>query len=1231
MKLIVFILFILCFSACSTTNRTFYKDSAKNWQSSNTESLKELVHTLYLVGDGGDIDDPTQGNFVMDAVKHKISKEDENTSLVFLGDNIYPAGMPKKDDPTRALSEAIIKSQLQLATEFPGKTYFIPGNHDWNRMSKGGLKAMKRQEKFIEDYFKGDDPKVRMYPSNGCADPKVVIIHKDLAFVFIDTQWWLQDWDKEKNINRGCEIKSKSDFLNSMEEILTDHKNDEVVILMHHPIHSDGTHGGYFPLKDHLFPLSNLKNLYIPLPIIGSLYPLMRKSGIAKQDIPNMRNREIMQGINDIALHLRMNVLFASGHDHNLQYFDFGNLKHIVSGSAAKTDFVKKGEKATFATESRGYVKVEFYEDFEVWADFYRVSDFAKDVELLFRTQIREPRAGTMDEEITYGPITKTDTIVAANPTFAAGAFKKAFLGKQYRDTWRTPVKAEMIDLTTKHGGLTPIKKGGGMASNSLRMEKENGQQYILRSINKDYTKLVPPQFGNLKLLDLMKDQNSASHPYGALVIPKLSQAAGVYYTNPKLAYLKHQPGLDNYNSQFPEELYLLEERPSGNWSNAAQFGNSSKIIGYTDLLVNLREKKTHIVDQSWVLKSRLFDLWIHDWDRHDDQWRWASFEEDDKTIYRPIPRDRDQAFYKFVGVVPSYISGFLIKQFKTMKDDLKAVKHAAFNARHFDRYFLNELEWSDWERVIAQLQRDISDQDIEDAMTALPEEVMNLSAVELSRKLKSRRNQLRDIGRKHFLFINKEVEITGTDDDDRFEIEHMANGHMKIKVFAIRKTKGDLLKYDRNFDPKISKEVRLYGLRGKDEFKITGVDKSSIRLRIIGGEDDDTISNESGSKMFAYDDLDGIKMDGSGIVNKTSSDLDVNEYDRNEFQYNTNFPYLTFGHTVDDGFWFGAGMNWMNQGWRKSPYKSSHKFSFRVAPGGRNSVIANYDGHFPNAIGMVDFAPSFGILSPHYENYFGLGNESVNEKRDIQYNWVRLQSYYAAPLWKITSDNRLLDFTFGPSYWSHDIKNSESRIATDDVLGFSDEDFQRKDFIGLQASIDAELVDNKVFPTGGAVFNSSIHFMNGLNHDDYVLDFKTELSLYVRLLVKPQLVLANSVGFNKVIGDPQFYQTADLGNTTSLRGFRENRFRGDSAFYHNIDLRLFLFKWDNVFLPMDVGVLGGFDYGRVWLNGEQSDTWHNSRTIGVWMELLGLAVLQPHYSFTEEGNVFALRLGFNF
>lgn len=56
-------------------------------------------------------------------------------------------------------------------------------------------------------------------------------------------------------------------------------------------------------------------------------------------------------------------------------------------------------------------------------------------------------------------------------------------------------------------------------------------------------------------------------------------------------------------------------------------------------------ESHKHNVDQQAALRARLFDMWLGDWDRHDDQFRWASFKENGVTVYKPIPRDRDQIF----------------------------------------------------------------------------------------------------------------------------------------------------------------------------------------------------------------------------------------------------------------------------------------------------------------------------------------------------------------------------------------------------------------------------------------------------------------------------------------------------------------------------------------------------------------------------------------------------------
>ena len=1239
MKLYTFLFFLLVLSACGTIKSPYYSDDQGDWQSIKPTEGKKIVHTLYLVGDTGELDDENEKtNFVLEALKKNLSSEKGETSLVFLGDNIYPRGMPSKKSEDRAYAEDIINAQLECARYHDGKTYFIPGNHDWNKHHPKGRKAILRQEEYVQDYFDKNGPDVKFYPNDACGDPKVVKINKDLVFIFLDTQWWLQDWSGEKKMNKGCDIKSRGDLLKTMEEIFYEYKNDEIVIMMHHPVYTDGTHGGRFSWKQHLFPLTEAKdNLFIPLPVIGSLYPAYRQITGSPQDNTNVQNKELIQGINDIAKKLRINVIFATGHDHGLQYFDKNKLQYIVSGAGGKIDYVARGGEADYARSARGYVKIDFYEDFESHAEFYVVdTEEVNDATgfqgtLEYKTILREPRPGTVEEEVKYAPLSSNQKVVAASEDFAAGPLKKLFLGSQYRDMWATPVAAEMIDLETKLGGLTPIKKGGGMASNSLRMSLEDGKHYILRSIKKDYTKLVPPEFSNLKLIDVLADQNSASHPYNALIIPRLSEAAGVYYTTPKLVYLQHQRGLGNYNSQFPEELYLLEERPSGDWSEFEQFGNSDEIIGYVDLLEILREKKNHFIDQKWVLKSRIFDVWIHDWDRHDDQWRWAKFEEDDKHIYRPIPRDRDQAFYRFKGLVPWYIAAFLQKKFKTMKEDVKDVKHQSFNARNFDRFFLNQLTWQDWEEVITQLQRDITHEDIEEAIKLFPKEVLELDFdEELEHLLKARKDNLLKIGKRLYDFQAREVEIVGSDNKDDFLINVLEDGAMEVVVMVDSKDHGTLIKFERTFLPQETEEVRLYGEGGKDHFKITGASSDQIKLRIIGGEAKDEIDNEVHPRLYVYDNLKGVKVEGA-YMDRTSDDIDVNEYDREGFRYNSNFPILTFGNSVDDGWWIGGAVSWTDHAWRKDPYLSKHNLSASFAPGSRNAFLISYEGHFPAAIGSLDFKPSASVEFPHYENFFGLGPTSVNDlSRSIQFNWVRMQDVDVYPR-MLLPQGSYASFEFGPLYQYRNISINEGRVSTDETLGFNTDELNSRHYLGGKIGYQFDFRDSKLLTTNGFRFGASFSHLREPILGEQVSELSTHMALYYRVANKPLIVLASQIGYEESFGDLQFYQHPDLGNNHGLRGWRNERWRGASAFYHNIDLRMKLFKWDSFIIPMDVGIVGGYDYGRVEFEGEEGAPWRRSYTIGLWLQPLGTIVIQPYYALNEEQNTFSLKLGFNF
>ena len=134
------------------------------------------------------------------------------------------------------------------------------------------------------------------------------------------------------------------------------------------------------------------------------------------------------------------------------------------------------------------------------------------------------------------------------------------------------------------------------------------------------------------------------------MVVPPFAEAVGVYHANPKYVWIPAQKALGDFNNDFAEDLYLFEERPGGNMENHPNYGGAKESINTPELVNKLYKNHHHTIDQEYIVKARLLDLLLGDWDRHDDQWRWGIYEDEqnsDRKIYRPIPRDRDQVFFK--------------------------------------------------------------------------------------------------------------------------------------------------------------------------------------------------------------------------------------------------------------------------------------------------------------------------------------------------------------------------------------------------------------------------------------------------------------------------------------------------------------------------------------------------------------------------------------------------------
>ena len=315
--------------------------------------------------------------------------------------------------------------------------------------------------------------------------------------------------------------------------------------------------------------------------------------------------------------------------------------------------------------------------------------------EIEYQTEVLPKNIEDLDYKFKAIETDSISTSVYTTEETQKSKFHEFLWGKRFRKQYSIPVKAKVALLDTLYGGVTPVRKGGGTQSRSLRLKNNEGKQYVMRAVRKNETqyiqaaffknKYVEESFKNTQSSALILDVFTGAHPYAPLTIPTLSDAIGVYHTNPQLLYVPKQKTLNNFNNEFGDELYLIEEHGSDGHFNLAGEHFTGKIISTEDMLREISSDEDVMVDEASYIKARLFDMLIGDWDRHQDQWRWLQFKENKKTIYRPLPRDRDQVFSKMSD---GFLFGTAIKAIPLAKilrkyeDDLKDVK--GFNTEPF-------------------------------------------------------------------------------------------------------------------------------------------------------------------------------------------------------------------------------------------------------------------------------------------------------------------------------------------------------------------------------------------------------------------------------------------------------------------------------------------------------------------------------------------------------------------
>lgn len=1191
--------------------------------------VDSVRHRVFLVGDAGNYFGGTHP--VAEWLKKNVDWDDTRNRIVWLGDNIYPGGLPSEGEQGYEYSKQVIDAQIGVVKGKKAEALFVMGNHDWWNGKIGGWERAMNQEDYINGLL---EKNIKALPNNGCPGPEMIEVDSLLTIVAMDSQWFLHIHDKP-GVGSTCSSKTPDEFSTELNEIFESQPNKLVIVVMHHPIHTHGVHGGAaYNLKHHIFPLAEaVHGLYIPLPVIGSVYPIARGifGNIQDENHPLYRSmaNTVFDAVKTNVQKNNRNIITAAGHDHSLQLLLHDSVYQIVSGSGYELSRVRTShhnKDLIYSDVSAfGFVAVEITKSGKVTSKFYTINNKDYSAPNFSKELFTIEKAAPVEEaEDTLHPLPPT-VVRAANPNLEGGFFSNILVGKNYRKEWTAPVTMPVIDLSVEEGGLTPERMGGGKQTRSLRVVDSTGKDWQLRSIQKYPEAAIPPDLRQTFARDIVEEGISASYPYGSLSMEPLLKAAGVPVLRRKLVYIPDDPHLARFRTGFKNMPAILEERePAG----VKKTDNTDEVV-----LKLARDNDDHI-DQASVLRARLLDNFVMDFDRHEDQWRWATRDTGKGKLYYAIPRDHDQVFFRSEGIIPRFAAKpWFVPELQGFKAKARNIKTFNRPARNFDRFFINELDRQDWENQIDTFLNAMTDEVIERALRLQPAEVQDFRMNDIMNTLKKRKEYFREDMMQYYRFLSRHVNVVGSNQRELVRVTKNDDGSVRVHTYKIDK-EGKVADpiYDRVFDPKVTDEIRIYGLGDDDRYVIEG-GHTPIKTRIVGGPgNDEFINNGTGGRVLIYDatfEKNTISGNTGGVRNMMSTHPSINRYNRLGYKYDFINPGVAVAWNIDDGLFVGGQFEYTRQIFRKEPY-GMRNYITATRAFKTGALRFRYEGDFIHVFGNQDLLLRADYRGPvNVTNFFGLGNETQfidDGVKDEDFYRVRYNFLTTSALLRRQLQS-WMRINYGATFESFRVERGENQgkyvmdYATDPSSGVKlDEFFDTKMYAGAHFKLDINSRNNPAIPTRGFIMDFNVRPMMGVRGNNNAL-LRTDLDMrvYASLFTLPRLVLATRLGWGRNYGDFEFPQAYYLSGTENLRGYRRDRFAGRSRLFNNTELRFRLADFKTYLFPGSFGVLVFNDVGRVWVDHENSSDWHVGNGAGIWLAPINRFVIAAHVARSKE------------
>lgn len=1134
-----------------------------------------ISHSFYITSNTG-LKEQSNTAEILQQI-NKASQDDQDATLLLVGNVTGEAGFASGEDDQKRqqIKDSLRKNLLEPLRNFHGNVIYTPGVNEWNKAAPQSIDDL---ETFLQDNLKGSE----FWPSDGCPLEKEDINDK-LVLVMVDSQWFLENWDDHPDMNNKCDIKTREQLFIEFKDDLKDSHGKTIIVAVHHPV------------------MSNTKLSFFN-----------KIAGFSAQAYQNEQYRYLRGRLKTLAQEFE-SVIFVSGNDRNLQFIQDDGIPQIISGAVGETQKAKARKEENFASEKKGYAKLINFSNGNSKVEFYSVENGTS--HLLFSKKIKDDLT-PLDEvswhkKDEFGK-TKEASIYTPEETTKTGTYK-FFWGDHYRTVYSHKIEAPVLFLDTLPGNLQVKKEGGGMQSRSLRFVGDEEHEYTLRALRKSAVRFLQAQavkdhyiedyLENTVAERYVQDFYTTAHPYAPFAVSELADAIDLLHVNSRIYYVPKQKALGTNNDEYGDELYMLEAHPGDENKDFAEYGKADDILSTSDLLLEMRESKDVKVDEKEYIRARLFDMLIGDWDRHYDQWRWAEYKQKEGTkLYRPIPRDRDYAFPKYDGFMLGLLkAGFPeLRKMESYDENVDNVKWFNYNGFALDNTLITQADWQDWKEQVNFIQDQLSDEVIEKAFKTLPKAAQDSSIVSIQKNLKARRGNLPDIARRYFKYLNDLEVVTGTEEDDNFNIQRLQDGKTKVTI----STDGKEV-FSNIYNSEQSNMLWIYGLDGEDNFRITGEGDHLMKLKILGGEENDTYDFQNTRRAKLYD----FKSKENTIKNPRShkwlvDSYDINSYNPDKHRYHTNRLLPSMGFSRDAGFELGLVDTFTTYGLVRNPFTTRHSLGvtyFFVNSG----LKVSYEGEFAQIFKDWNFAVKALYTNPSFTmNYFGTGNETpyVEDETEHEFNRVQIQQWKLAPSLRWHND-RGSSLEFGGSLESQKVNREEDHYIAE-AFTPENEVFDRQLYGGVQASYGYKNLDNPAYPSRGMDINLLTGYKT--NIDEHKNNFgyvKPSVSIDYPLHPSGIAVLATKIGGTAILGDNyEFYDAATLGGNDNLRAYRLDRFNGKRSFYQSTDLRVGFTQFRTDFIPLVMGVTAGFDYGRVWTDNSNSERWHNDYGGSLWI-----------------------------